>query len=95
MDLLLKLFKTLANKTRLRIIEILLEKNALGADDFSDILDIPRATACRNLKLLERVDLIKGKRMNVDVYYSLNRDKNRPYNEILIELIKKRKSKKK
>lgn len=93
MNLLLKLFKTLANKTRLRMVEILLKQNALTADDFSDKLNIPRATACRNLKLLERVDLIKGERMNVAVFYSLNRSKNRPYNKVLVELIKMRKLK--
>ncbi len=90
MDLLLRLFKTLANKTRLKMVETLLKQQALTADDFSDILNIPRATACRNLKLLERVDLIKGARMNVTVYYSLNRAKNRPYNNILIDLIKRK-----
>ena len=92
MDLLLRLFKALANRTRLKMLETLLQKQALTADDFSDILNIPRATACRNLKLLERVDLIKGARMNVVVYYSLNRAKNRPYNKSLIDLIKRRSS---
>ncbi|MEO0166512.1 MAG: winged helix-turn-helix domain-containing protein [candidate division WOR-3 bacterium] len=92
MNFLLKLFKGLANKTRLRMIEILLDKKALTADDFSEILNIPRVTACRNLKILEREDLIKGERINVQVYYSLNRDKNRPYNAALIALIKKKKA---
>ena len=90
MDLLLRLFKTLANKTRLKMVETLLKQQALTADDFSELLNIPRATACRNLKFLERVDLIKGARMNVVVYYSLNRAKNRPYNKILIDLIKRK-----
>lgn len=74
------------------MVEILLKENALTADDFSDMLNIPRATACRNLKLLERVDLVKGVRINIEVFYSLNRRKNRPYNECLIRLIKERKS---
>ncbi len=94
MNFLLKLFKALANKTRLRMIEILLDRSALTADEFSEMLNIPRATACRNLKILEREDLIKGVRRNVLVYYSLNRDKNRSFNEALIELIKKSKKRK-
>ncbi len=92
MDLLLRLFKALANKTRLKMLETLLKQQALTADDFSELLNIPRATACRNLKLLERVDLVKGVRMNVVVYYSLNQHKSRPYNQILIGLIKRRSS---
>jgi len=91
MNMLLKLFKALANKTRLRMIEILLEKNGLTADDFSDVMNIPRAIACRNLKILEREDLVKGERINVEVYYGLNRDRARAYNAAIIEMIRKRK----
>jgi len=90
MDFMVKLFKTVGNNTRIKMLEILLGRSRLTADAFAETLKIPRATACRNLKILERMDFVKGQRNHIEVFYSLNRDRRLSYNETIIELVRKR-----
>lgn len=90
MDYLLQIFRALAHERRLKIIELLLEKEELSIEEISSELKIPFATCCRNLKILERVYLLNSQRRRGRVYYKLNRPTEHVYNKLLIKLIKLR-----
>ena len=93
MDYLLQLFKSLANDTRLEILKLLIKSKdkEISIEDIASMLKIPFATCCRNLKIMERVYIIKSKRKNGYVFYSLNKPNKHIYNSKIIQLIKLRK----
>lgn len=90
MKFLTQLFKAVANERRIRILEILLKEADLPADTIGRRLKIPTATVCRNLKLLERVNLVEGRRRNVVVYYSISKDTVHIYSQQILDVIRKR-----
>ena len=53
MDVKLRIFKAVAYEKRIRLIKLLYEKGRMPLRDISDLMDVPEATACRNLKILE------------------------------------------
>jgi DNA-binding transcriptional ArsR family regulator len=61
MDFLTQLFKGVANERRLRLLELLLD-GELPIEEIASRLNIPEATCCRNLKILERVHLVRSHR---------------------------------
>ncbi len=94
MQFLTQLFKAVANERRLRILELLLKENNLPAETIGERLKIPTATVCRNLKLLERVNLVKSHRRNVVVYYSINNNNAYIYSQQVLDIVKNRVQKK-
>ena len=94
MKFLTQLFKAVANERRIRILELLLKESNLSAGTIGDKLKIPTATVCRNLKLLERVNLVVSRRRNVVVYYSINANRADVYSQHVLDVIKRRTKKK-
>ena len=87
MDIKLRIFKAVAHDKRIRLIKLLYEKGRMPLRDISDLMDVPEATACRNLKILENVELVKSSITNAIAEYWLNRDKDLPINQKVINII--------
>lgn len=87
----LRIFKAMANQTRIRMMELLLSKGELGIEEISAGLNIPEATACRNLKILERVSLIKSRIYGGHVFYRIDNSLGLLYNPLVLEILKKHK----
>ena len=85
----LRIFKAMANQTRIRMMELLLSKGELGIENISVRLNIPEATACRNLKILERVSLIKSRTYGGHVFYCIDNSLELLYNPLILEILKK------
>ncbi|MDP2971087.1 MAG: metalloregulator ArsR/SmtB family transcription factor [Deltaproteobacteria bacterium] len=89
MDFLVKIFKALANSHRIELLHILRD----GEKEISDIarkLRLPYKTVARDLKILERTNLILSRRWKGVVYYSLRNEDHFEYNKVLFNLIEKR-----
>ncbi len=95
MDYILQLFKGVANERRMKLVELLLDRGEMYIEDIATTLKIPLATCCRNLKILERVYMVKSRRKNSRVLYQLNNPGEHPYNKPIIEIIKRYRAKKK
>lgn len=95
MDLLLRLFKGLANDKRLKIIETLLKQEKITLYNIADRLNLPYKTVARNLKILERAGLVTSHIWRGVAYYSLNDNPALTYNRNLINLISLRLKEKK
>ena len=93
MDYLLQVFKALAHDRRLRIIELLSERHELTIEVLSSELKIPFASCCRNLKILERVYIVKSRRAGGYVFYSLNKPDDHIYNRHILDMVLLRKKK--
>ena len=89
MDLLIKLFKSLANEKRVKIVKILLENEWITLTSIVDELQLPYKTVARNLKILEKAGLVKSRIMKGLAYYSLDNKPDYYYNKKLIEIIDK------
>jgi predicted transcriptional regulator len=89
MDLMLRIFKALANQTRIKAMKLLLSKGELGIEEIAAILKIPEATACRNLKTLERVSLVKSRIYRGRTYYRIDNSLALVYNPLILEILKK------
>jgi len=87
MNIKLRIFKAVANEKRLKILKLLHEKGRMTLREISEIMDIPEATACRNLKILENVGLVKSSIYAGIAEYWLNRDKNLTINEKIINIV--------
>ena len=74
MDDTLRVFKAVANERRLDMIRRLGEKGQLSLQEVAFIMDIPEATACRNLKILETAGLVKSTIIRAIAKYWLDRD---------------------
>ena len=85
----LRIFKAMANQTRIRMMELLLSKGEQGIEEISTRLNIPEATACRNLKILERVSLIKSHIYGGHVFYRIDSSLELLYNPFILEILKK------
>lgn len=72
MDMLLSMFKALADKNRLRVIAALLQHKELCACQITELLGVAGATASRHLAQLQNAGLIEGRKDGRWVYFSLN-----------------------
>ena len=66
-----RLFKALADETRLRILALLLE-GELCVCEIMAALDLPQSTVSRHLAYLRNSGWVKDRRQGVWMYYSLN-----------------------
>jgi ArsR family transcriptional regulator len=64
-----KIFKALSDRTRLRIVTLLLEHGELCVCDIIAALEIPQSTASRHLSVLRNAGLVEGERRGVWMYY--------------------------
>ncbi|UCE86249.1 MAG: metalloregulator ArsR/SmtB family transcription factor [Deltaproteobacteria bacterium] len=63
-----KIFKTLADPTRIRILA-LLEKEELAVQDLMDVLGMPQSRVSRHLGILREAGLLRDRRDGTFVYY--------------------------
>ncbi len=70
-----KLFKALADETRLSIIRQLIEQGEVCACNFLACCDLTQPTVSHHLKVLREAGLVNVERRGLWVYYSLNREK--------------------
>lgn len=89
MDFLVKIFKALANQHRIELLHLLQEGEQEIAG-LSNRLGLPYKTVARNLKILERTNLVLSRRFQGTVYYSLRDEEHLDYNKILFNVIEKR-----
>lgn len=68
-----KVFKAVADETRIKIL-ILLSKRNICAKGISMYLNISEAAVSQHIKILKDVDLIKGYKKGYYVTYDLNKD---------------------
>lgn len=67
-----KLFKSLADETRLRILLLLQEHDELCVCDLMHALDQPQSTVSRHLAYLKRAGWLQDRRGGVWMYYSMH-----------------------
>ncbi len=65
-----RIFKALADETRLRILA-LLTRGELCVCDLMSILDLPQSTVSRHLAYLRNAGLVNDRRQGVWMYYAL------------------------
>ncbi len=94
MDFLLRMFKSLANETRLEIIKLLVKERRFSLDDIVTSISRPYKTVAGHVKHLEKSGLLKSQRHRGEMLYFLNASSNLYYNQQLIGLIKKQMGKK-
>ncbi|MEZ5966997.1 MAG: metalloregulator ArsR/SmtB family transcription factor [Planctomycetota bacterium] len=68
-DLLLKVFKTLTDPTRMRLLA-LLEREELAVQELTEILGTPQSTVSRHLGILREAGLLRDRREGTHAYYS-------------------------
>lgn len=86
-ELLMRL-NTLADETRLHILELLAEENELGAKDIMSRLDLSQSAASRHLRQLSVTGyLIEGRR-DGSKYYRLNQDRVKDTTEAIEAFLK-------
>ena len=69
---LVKIFKTLSDKTRIRLLKLLFERE-LCVCELMQALDMTQSRVSRNLGILKEAGLVKDRRDGLWVFYSLNR----------------------
>jgi DNA-binding transcriptional ArsR family regulator len=90
MDIVQRIFKSLAGKTRLDILLLLLEKEELTVNEISSILHRQVSTISRNLRILEKDNFVKARHTSRNVHYSIKKDKKYKYNLKILKLLKER-----
>jgi len=81
----LKFNKALADKNRLLILQLLIEKEEMCICEFSISLHLTQPTITHHLKKLEDIDIIKGTKSGKFIKYKINKEKFSEY----IKLFKK------
>ncbi|MDR3230366.1 MAG: metalloregulator ArsR/SmtB family transcription factor [Synergistaceae bacterium] len=76
MENLIELFKSLSDETRLRILNLLYERE-LCVCHIMAVLDIPQSNASRHLSRLKHAGLVRGRREAQWMYYSLAGDREK------------------
>ena len=94
MDVLVRLFKSVANEKRILLLESLLEKGETRLDDLVSYVKLPYKTVSRNLKILEKSMLVKHRTRKGKVYYSIEGSPSLFYGKTLLKLIRRQQSRK-
>jgi ArsR family transcriptional regulator len=82
-----KLMKALSDETRLRILNILLEKECCVCE-IMQVMNISQSRASRNLRILQDAGLLKARRHGAWIFYSIDRDTANCYSASLVRLLK-------
>jgi len=77
-----RLFKALADETRLRILS-LLTRGELCVCDLMTVLDLPQSTVSRHLAYLRNAGWVEDRRQGVWMYYRLTRGDHLLQRELL------------
>ena len=84
---LLKVFSSLADETRLRILRVLMERECCVCEVIQ-ALDISQTRASRNLGVLQNAGLVKSRREGLWAIYSIDEEGVKRYRADLLEIIK-------
>ncbi|MEO0137822.1 MAG: winged helix-turn-helix domain-containing protein [candidate division WOR-3 bacterium] len=87
MDLKVKILKAVANEKRVKIMNILHKNGRMELREIARIMDIPEATACRHLKILENVNFVKSTIQNGIAEYWINNDKSLTINQKVLAIV--------
>ena len=87
MEDLIKLMKALSDETRLRIINILLERECCVCE-VMQALSISQSRASRNLGIINDAGLLKAKRNGIWILYSVDWQTTNQYAAYLAKLLK-------
>ena len=85
---LIKAFKALSDETRLRILNLLLERECCVCE-VMQVLDISESRASRNLSFLYDAGFLKLRRQGLWALYSIDREGLQPQHTYLLEAVKK------
>ena len=85
---LIKVFKTLSDETKIRILKILQERDELCVCEIMQALDISQSRASRNLGILKDAGFVSDRRDGLWVYYFLNKEKINKYHQAINALMK-------
>ncbi len=81
----LRIFKALADETRLRLYSVLLE-HELSVNELVSLLEVGQSGVSRNLKILLEAELLSSRRDGLWVFYSANKENN--IHELIRSIIK-------
>jgi len=89
MDMLVKVYKAVANEKRLKMLSLLIKHREMLLEDIYSEMEIPQATASRNLKILEKAHFVSTRFMRRKVYYSIVESNKYPYNKVILDSIRR------
>ncbi len=95
MDYLVRIFKSVANERRVRILERLERSKEQTVEEIAEHLHIPYKTVCRNLTILEKTKMVKRRMRNGRALYSIEDSPQLIFGREIMNLIKKRALKRK
>jgi len=81
-----ELFQSLADPTRLRLLNLLTQTDEICVCEFVDALEIPQYNISRHLHVLEEAGWLADRRLGKWVYYRIS-DKLKPYQRSALEAI--------
>jgi len=84
---LIKVMKALSDETRLRILNLLLQRGCCVCE-IMQAMDISQSRASRNLGILQGAGFIKAQRHGAFILYSLDWDTDNRYAVYLVKLLK-------
>ncbi len=87
MENMIKAMKALSDETRLRMLNILLERECCVCE-VTQALDISQSRASRNLGILENAGFLKSRRDGAWMYYSLDEQTTNNYARFLAEMFR-------
>lgn len=77
-----RIFKALADETRLRIVALLLAEGELCVCDIMAALQLPQSTASRHLAYLKNTGWVDDRRAGVWMYYSISKSTDKVQKEL-------------
>ena len=92
MDYLVRIFKSVANERRVRILEYLLKAKDQTLEEIADNMRIPYKTISWNIKILEKAMMVKRRMRNGRALYSLEDSPRLIFGREIVNMIKKRAS---
>ena len=92
MDYLVRIFKSVANDRRVRILEYLLRAKEQTLEEIAENVRIPYKTIARNIKILEKAMMVKRQMRNGRALYSLEDSPRMIFGREIIRMIKRRAS---
>ena len=84
---LIKVFKTLSDETKVRILKVLQERDELCVCEIMQALNISQSRASRNLGILKDAGFVTDRRNGLWVYYSISKQKVNEYHQGINELM--------
>jgi DNA-binding transcriptional ArsR family regulator len=79
------ILKALSDETRLRMINLLYEKEELCVCDFTEVLQITQTKASRHLAYLKNANIVSDRKQAQWVFYRLLRNNKNQFLDILVE----------